>query len=54
MEGYEDPSADEVIERETTDLKAQAAELKKLLGPGQKALRGLFSGGMLTAEALVL
>jgi len=54
VEGYEGPSADEVIERETVDLKAQAAGLKKRLKPGQKYLRGLFSGGTLAAEALVL
>jgi len=54
VEGYEGASADEVIERETVDLKAQAAELKKHLTPGQKYLRGLFSGGTLAAEAFVV
>jgi len=54
VEGYEGPSANEVIARETADLKAQAAELKKHLQPGQKYLRGLFSGGTLAAEALVV
>ncbi len=54
VEGYEGPSADEVIEREIVDLEAQAAELKKRLKPGQKYLRGLFSGGTLAAEALVI
>ena len=54
VEGYEGSSADEVIARETADLKAQAAELKKHLQPGQKYLRGLFSGGTLAAEAIVL
>jgi len=54
VEGYKGASADEVIARETVDLKAQAAELKKHLQPGQRYLRGLFSGGTLAAEALVL
>jgi FdrA protein len=54
VEGYGGPSADEVIERETADLKAQAAGLKKHLKPGQRFLRGLFSGGTLAAEALVV
>ena len=54
VRGYEGPSADEVIERETVDLKAQAAELRKRLRPGQRYLRGLFSGGTLAAEALVI
>lgn len=54
IEGYEGPSADEVIEQEIADLRDQAAELKKRLSPGQKYLRGLFSGGTLAAEALVI
>jgi len=54
VEGYEGASADEVIARETVDLKAQATELKKRLKPGQKYLRGLFSGGTLAVEALVV
>jgi len=60
VEGYEGASADEVIARETADLKAQAAELRRAafhsrhLKPGQKYLRGLFSGGTLAAEALVV
>jgi succinyl-CoA synthetase alpha subunit len=52
--GYEGPAADEVIEQETARLKAQAMELKKRLSPAQKYLRGLFSGGTLAAEALVI
>jgi FdrA protein len=52
--GYEGPAADEVIERETADLKAQAVHLKTRLRPGQKYLRGLFSGGTLAAEALII
>ncbi len=54
VEGYGGPSADEVIERETADLKAQAAESKQHLKPGQRFLRGLFSGGTLAAEARVV
>jgi FdrA protein len=54
VEGYGGPSADEVIEREAADLKAQAAGLKQHLKPGQRFLRGLFSGGTLAAEALVV
>jgi len=60
VEGYGGPSADEVIEREAADLGAQAAELCKAafhssrLKPGQTYLRGLFSGGTLAAEALVI
>ena len=54
VEGYAEPAADEVIEREKTKLKVQALELKKRLKPGQKYLRGLFSGGTLAAEALVI
>jgi len=54
VEGYGGPSADEVIERETADLKAQAADLRKRLKAGQRYLRGLFSGGTLVAEALVI
>jgi FdrA protein len=44
----------EAMEQEAADLKAQAEELKRLLGPEQRYLRGLFSGGTLVAEALVV
>jgi FdrA protein len=54
VEGYSGPSADEVMERERKDLEDKAAELKERLKPGQKYLRGLFSGGTLAAEALVI
>jgi FdrA protein len=47
-------SALESIEQETNDLRSQADELRDLLQPGQKYLRGLFSGGTLAAEALVI
>ena len=41
-----------VIANEVTDLRGQGAVLRRHLGPGQKYLRGLFSGGTLAAEAL--
>ena len=47
-------SALESIEQDTNNLRSQADELRGLLGPGQKYLRGLFSGGTLAAEALVI
>jgi succinyl-CoA synthetase alpha subunit len=52
--GYEGPPADEMIEREIADLKGQAAGLRERLSPEQRYLRGLFSGGTLAAEALVI
>jgi FdrA protein len=54
VEGYEGASADEVIEREIADLEQEANRLKARLKPEQKYLRGLFSGGTLTSEALVI
>jgi FdrA protein len=54
VEGYEGPSADELMERELMDLMHRAAELKDRLKPSQKYLRGLFSGGTLASEALVI
>ncbi len=54
VEGYAGPKANEEIERESAALLARAVELKKRLQPGQRYLRGLFSGGTLAAEALVL
>jgi len=54
VEGYEGASADEEIEREIVDLQAQAAKLKQRLRGEQRYLRGLFSGGTLTSEALVV
>lgn len=44
----------EVIAAEETALKAQAKELRALLKPDQKYLRGLFSGGTLCYEAQVI
>jgi FdrA protein len=41
-----------MIANEITDLRGQGAVLRRHLAPGQKYLRGLFSGGTLAAEAL--
>jgi succinyl-CoA synthetase alpha subunit len=46
--------AQEVIEQEMTSITALAAQLREQLGPGQRYLRGLYSGGTLAAEALVV
>ena len=54
VEGYEVPSVDELLERELGDLKDQASELRERLSPDQKYLRGLFSGGTLASEALLI
>jgi FdrA protein len=54
VQGHKGASVDEVIERETVDLMARAAELRERLGASQKYLRGLFSGGTLAAEALLI
>ena len=54
VEGYEGASADEVIEQEIADLQEQAAMLRQNLGKGQRYLRGLFSGGTLASEALLI
>jgi len=40
------------IENESIDLRGRAAVLRRHLGPQQKYLRGLFSGGTLATEAL--
>jgi len=53
-EGYTGPPAEEVIAQEMDRLRVQAAELKKRLKPGQKYIRGLFSGGTLASEALMI
>ena len=44
----------EMMAREETALQAQAKELRATLKPGQKYLRGLFSGGTLCYEAQVI
>ncbi len=54
VQGQRGASVDEVIEREAVDLMARAADLRERLKPAQKYLRGLFSGGTLAAEALVV
>jgi hypothetical protein len=54
VEGYEGPAANEILELEWLDLVAQATQLRKLLKPEQTYLRGLFSGGTLAAETLLL
>jgi FdrA protein len=54
VEGYTGAAASDVIQQETTELRTQAVECRKRLKPGQKYLRGLFSGGTLTSEALVI
>ncbi|MBN1138848.1 MAG: acyl-CoA synthetase FdrA [Anaerolineae bacterium] len=54
LAGAIDMEADEVIERERAELLARAGEWKGRLRPGQVYLRGLFSGGTLAAEALVI
>lgn len=54
VEGYEGASADEAIERETVDLRKQSARLRSRLVAGQQYPRGLFSGGTLASEALVI
>jgi succinyl-CoA synthetase alpha subunit len=54
VEGQVDSPVDEVIERETVDLQARALELKEGLSFQQRYLRGLFSGGTLATEALVV
>ncbi|GAB4409051.1 MAG: acyl-CoA synthetase FdrA [Anaerolineae bacterium] len=54
VEGYEGPDAAAVLEMERLDLVTQATHLRTLLKPEQKYLRGLFSGGTLAAETLLL
>jgi hypothetical protein len=44
----------EIITREEAALQAQATELRALLKPDQKYLRGLFSGGTLCYESQVI
>ena len=46
--------ADAIMAREGADLQTRASECKNRLQPGQVYLRGLFSGGTLAAEALVI
>jgi succinyl-CoA synthetase alpha subunit len=52
--GVDMASSDEIVERESRDLEMQAEVLRRLLKPGQRYLRGLFSGGTLCYEAQVI
>ena len=54
VQGHTNASVGEMIRRERVDLEARAVEWRKRLGAGQKYLRGLFSGGTLASEALVI
>jgi FdrA protein len=45
---------DEYLSLEDQTLRAEASDLKTRLGPGQRYLRGLFSGGTLCYEAQVV
>lgn len=52
--GYQGPAGEKVIAQEMRELATRAAEFEKSLKPEQKYLRGLFSGGTLAAEAILL
>jgi len=54
VQGYTSAAVGEMIKRETVDQAVRAEGLRNRLRPGQKYLRGLFSGGTLAAEALVI
>jgi hypothetical protein len=54
LTGYQGPAGEEVIAQERRELATRAVELKQQLKPEQKYLRGLFSGGTLAAEAVLL
>jgi FdrA protein len=54
VEGHQGPSVDETIEREATDLAVRASRLRTELRSHQRYLRGLFSGGTLASEALLI
>jgi FdrA protein len=54
MAGYQGPAGERVIAQEMRELATRAAEFKKSLKSDQKYLRGLFSGGTLAAEAVLL
>jgi len=47
-------AVEEIIERETAELRTLARALQERLKPDQTYLRGLFSGGTLAAETLLL
>jgi FdrA protein len=44
----------EAIKKQTLEMSKKASNLRSHLGPGQKYLRGLFSGGTLCYEAQVI
>ncbi len=52
--GYNGPLVDELLAQEADALRRQADRLRARLQPRQKYLRGLFSGGTLAAEALLI
>ncbi len=54
LAGADLPEAGETIAKETAEMKAMAQEQKARLQPGQKYLRGLFSGGTLCYESQVI
>jgi succinyl-CoA synthetase alpha subunit len=54
LAGADIPDLEGIIERQTTMLNMKAQELCARLKPGQKFLRGLFSGGTLCYEAQVI
>ncbi len=54
LAGADLPQAVEIIDKETAEMKELAETLKTKLQPGQKYLRGLFSGGTLCYESQVI
>jgi succinyl-CoA synthetase alpha subunit len=50
----EDGGIEKILTAEDADFKKQANKLRKKLNPGQRYLRGLFSGGTLCYEAQVI
>ena len=54
VKGYSGSTASEVIEQESATLRTLAIDMRKSLNPGQKYLRGLFSGGTLASEAMII
>lgn len=54
VEGYQGPAADDVLAQEAADLAERAAGLRERLRPAQRFARGLFSGGTLAYETLLI
>ncbi|MBN1484631.1 MAG: acyl-CoA synthetase FdrA [Chloroflexia bacterium] len=52
--GYSGPSLEQALERERAEQRALAGELAARLQAGQRCLRGLYSGGTLAGEALIV